>query len=959
MPAAKAEPIDGVEGEFHLPAPGILVPLSPKFSPPILKGIKVHPDNPFRFDFILNRGNSRLSNDALKNESSKLVKYFLASLTIPEKDLWVNLSPYEKDRIIPQSFGLTEMGRDLLAEDYMLKQMTASLIYPEGGIGRKFWRRIYEEAEKKFGTTNIPVNTFNKVWIVPEKAVVYENTKAGAAYVMESKLKVLLEQDYLSLEKHEGILSKQIRRDAIYGVSTNRLGSQIVREIVIPQLTKEVNENENFVRLRQVYNSLILATWYKKKIKDSIFMQVYGHKNKIAGINIDDPQEKEKIYNRYLQSFKKGVYNYIKEEPDLLTKTIIQRNYFSGGILFDIDSAMNIKDTASRAFGNERNLLDIAILVIPDNAMSSPEKELTEFKIAKPHNSGPELAKEVVQTNNIELTPEEIQALQPEYGSLKGFLDQILQWRRGHPDARLVFINRHGESTSNLFNLTQSTDGFSPLTTRGTGQAEALKELLGPRIKFGRFLASDSERAIETIRPLAQAQEGNIETLQALREVVSFPVGGVPVEKENELMPENWQAFLNDPLAFGLTEIDSIKAKKMNLQILIDQVIHQEQLDTIISSHGYTIDMMLMEMFGIDYKKIKNVYKHFGKIPNAAITIVAYDPVDRKWQLLVKPDNSYLGHYQEEEKTEEDRIEQERSRYIAIAQSRANSRSRSKATLPKDYFPDLAVINGLTDEELKRRISEFKAKVHSQGSSTGTVDIVEMPDTSVQQHPEEKQITPDQAMQGEVVSIRDNSDYVNRVVQFAPEENDDTVENSYRNLMKFFNQDLEVLAFIKERKVQGFATYEFDPEKKEVKLLFIAVLPKSRRQGLGKFLWQGYKEYAKVHGALTIKVVMMTDNAMPFWKKIFSDEKRNGFKVEHTEGSSNAVVSIYKNGESASLGGIDLTSAKNILQNLNGGKEIKFHLDPAVLVQLQNAPGFVPVIISIQPMTSVRQFLEV
>ena len=80
---------------------------------------------------------------------SKLIKYFLASLTIPEKDLWVNLSPYEKDRIIPQSFGLTEMGRDLLAEDYMLKQITASLIYPEDEIGKKFWKRIYEEAAKK------------------------------------------------------------------------------------------------------------------------------------------------------------------------------------------------------------------------------------------------------------------------------------------------------------------------------------------------------------------------------------------------------------------------------------------------------------------------------------------------------------------------------------------------------------------------------------------------------------------------------------------------------------------------------------------------------------------------------------------------------------------------------------------------------------------------------------------
>src|SRR5258708_39887470 len=89
----------------------------------------------------------------------------------------------------------------------MQKQTTASLIYPEDTVGKKFWKRIYEEASKRFGTTNIPVNTFNKVWIVPEKAVVYENAKAGTAYVVERKLRVMLEQDYLSLQKHEGIQS--------------------------------------------------------------------------------------------------------------------------------------------------------------------------------------------------------------------------------------------------------------------------------------------------------------------------------------------------------------------------------------------------------------------------------------------------------------------------------------------------------------------------------------------------------------------------------------------------------------------------------------------------------------------------------------------------------------------------------------------------------------------------------
>jgi len=331
--------------DFPLPAPGVMVYLSPQFNPPILKGIKVHPDHPFRFDFILDKENSNLSEEAVKSESTRLIKYFLASLTIPEKDLWVNLSPYEKNRIVPESFGQTEMGRDLLAQDYMLKQITASLIYPEGELGKKFWKRVYEQAAKKFGTTDIPVNTFNKVWILPEKAVVYENAKAGTAYIVESKLKVMLEQDYLAYQKQlpltpsltkEGensVIPPLFYKEGARGSSKNinSLASQVIRDIILPELTKEVNEGRNFAPLRQVYNSLILATWYKKKIRDSILEQVYADKNKIAGININDRKEKEKIYQLYLKAFKKGAYNYIKEEIDPITDKSIPRKYFSGG----------------------------------------------------------------------------------------------------------------------------------------------------------------------------------------------------------------------------------------------------------------------------------------------------------------------------------------------------------------------------------------------------------------------------------------------------------------------------------------------------------------------------------------------------------------------------------------------------------------------------------------------------
>ncbi|MBF0510799.1 MAG: HAMP domain-containing histidine kinase [Candidatus Omnitrophica bacterium] len=397
---------------YYLPEPGTMVHVSQAFDSPVLKGIKVYPDNPLRFDFIMDVGSDFMSDRnhgptqgrPLRMEAGKLIKYFLASLTVPEKDLWVNLSPYEKNRIIPHSFGLTQMGRDLLGEDYVLKQITASLIYPEDAIGKNFWKRIYEQAVIKYGTTNIPVNTFNKVWIVPEKAIVYENTKAGTAYVMESKLKVMLEQDYLALEKTQRPTRGHVQSRTSKNVSPstlpsevalnmkapqgnprtpnkdiNALGSKIIREIVIPQLTKEVNDNKNFAKLRQVYNSLILATWYKQKIKDSLLEAVYADKNKVAGIGYEKgtgslkaralssstPNDIEFIYQRYLQAFKKGVYNYIKETQDPVTRQNIPRKYFSGGIKWEITRAMvvthqldkNMKSLPNRLYEVEANLI--------------------------------------------------------------------------------------------------------------------------------------------------------------------------------------------------------------------------------------------------------------------------------------------------------------------------------------------------------------------------------------------------------------------------------------------------------------------------------------------------------------------------------------------------------------------------------------------------------------------------
>ena len=83
---APAQYVYGQSSAVILPEPGTRLALSPVFAPPLLKGIKVYRNDPFRFDFILDKGENSATDEQVKTDSNRLIKYFLASLTIPEKD---------------------------------------------------------------------------------------------------------------------------------------------------------------------------------------------------------------------------------------------------------------------------------------------------------------------------------------------------------------------------------------------------------------------------------------------------------------------------------------------------------------------------------------------------------------------------------------------------------------------------------------------------------------------------------------------------------------------------------------------------------------------------------------------------------------------------------------------------------------------------------------------------------
>ncbi len=328
----------GYAQSVSLPAVGALVPLSPGFQPAVLRGVQVDPIKHLELKFIVDGGQSGLKGESLEKETKDLVNYFLASLAIPEDDLWVNLSPYENDRVVPTNLGNTDMGRDLLAQDYLLKQVTASLLYPDDELGKKFWNTIYKKAYARYGTTNIPVNTFNKVWILPDTAKVYE--EKDRAIITEARMKVMLEEDYLSKEKNLEVDSDG-KND-----KTAQLSSEIMREVVIPEIEKEVNEGKNFAKVRQIYYSLVLAHWFKTKLKGVLLNKIFADMSKVKGFEAKDPKEINKIYDQYVASFKKGVCNVLRIDYDTNEKKHVPRKYFSGGVVLEVETT---PDTAASA----------------------------------------------------------------------------------------------------------------------------------------------------------------------------------------------------------------------------------------------------------------------------------------------------------------------------------------------------------------------------------------------------------------------------------------------------------------------------------------------------------------------------------------------------------------------------------------------------------------------------------
>ncbi len=329
---------------------------SEEFVPPLIRGCSINPSLS-TVSFIIDTGDKGKQID--KEEFQTLVSYFFSSLSFPEDDFWVNLSAYESRRMIPQALGRTKLGRDMLAQDCVLKKLCASLLHPSTPTGQRYWAEFHS----RVCTSDGAASCFQKVWMQPKVATVYEkpagkeepqlegNLKVpkdhSLAYVCEAEIGIFCEEDVIAAHAESA--------SGEPALESRRAHAALFRDLIVPVIHREVNNGRNFSAMRQIYNAMILATWFRLShgksqhspsfigSRDSslVFATTGDHSfvrgessiisdgsMQIATSN-DGIDLNELYYQEYLQLFREGLRQ-TEQIVDVTTGQVTRRTYMSG-----------------------------------------------------------------------------------------------------------------------------------------------------------------------------------------------------------------------------------------------------------------------------------------------------------------------------------------------------------------------------------------------------------------------------------------------------------------------------------------------------------------------------------------------------------------------------------------------------------------------------------------------------
>jgi len=278
---------------------------------------------------LLDKGSSPdIKTSELENVSKELLNFFLIGLTLPNDTFWVNLRPDGEDNIIDDRLARTDVGRILLEADVQLKKDMASFTSPQTPEGKEYWDKLYRKAGQLYGRDEVTIPTLTRPWIVPGDIIVRETLTS--AYVYKAGVKVMLEEDYFKTKGAVKANLYDFKDDR--AKELNKYSSQLIRELIIPKLTREVNNAKRYASLRQVYYSLILAQWFKARFagKPGSYANLIDSQD-LTNLTSKESWTKSTYFNAYKKSFSEGEYKI--QESTYGSGGQVIRSYFSGGVV--------------------------------------------------------------------------------------------------------------------------------------------------------------------------------------------------------------------------------------------------------------------------------------------------------------------------------------------------------------------------------------------------------------------------------------------------------------------------------------------------------------------------------------------------------------------------------------------------------------------------------------------------
>lgn len=290
----------------------------------LMRGIEIDKNDPLKIKFYFDSANKVEIN---KKDINRMIKYFLGFLTIPKEDLWVNLSPYEKDRIIPESLMRLDIGKDMLLEDYILKKIISYLTNPHTVYGKKYWQKIKQVAYKIFKINKINIDNFYKIWIIPGEVKVYK--KENKFFIQKAQLKVMMDDDYQIMKNNNCLAGNKNLKGSLQFKET-------FKKEIMPVIEQQVNNSLDFVPLRQLYYALIISDYFKENFKNHIIYSDYIDRENVQSIELKQAGDiKKNIYTSYLNIFNDNKYYYSDKEYSPYYQKNIKYKYFSGGLLLN------------------------------------------------------------------------------------------------------------------------------------------------------------------------------------------------------------------------------------------------------------------------------------------------------------------------------------------------------------------------------------------------------------------------------------------------------------------------------------------------------------------------------------------------------------------------------------------------------------------------------------------------